>query len=112
VSAQLHAIIASAAFLPILDEALERARQLPRSPRSYRHDVPGWLLWRVMGPPVRFRAKTAAAFVHPAEILARPLDFRIRSIATGAGDPPAPPARHLWQAERAADEIVSPTGHS
>jgi hypothetical protein len=54
-------------FLPALEAALERARQLgPVTPRRYRHDLLGWLLWRIMPPPVRMRVSTSRPFV-PAE---------------------------------------------
>lgn len=54
----------SEAFLPILVDGLDRARGLPASgSRRHRHDLVGWLLWRTMGPPVRFKVGTAAPFV-------------------------------------------------
>jgi hypothetical protein len=31
--------------------------------RRYRRGLAGWLLWHMMGPPVRFRVKTASPFV-------------------------------------------------
>src|SRR5690606_2514807 len=59
-----HLNLTSEAYLPILRDALDRARALNNTPpRVYRRDPIGWLLWRTMGPPVRFRAKTTAAFV-------------------------------------------------
>lgn len=59
-----HLNLTTRAFLPLLDAALDAARQLdaPR-PARYRHDPLGWLLWRMMGPPVRIRARTPAPFV-------------------------------------------------
>jgi len=64
-----HLNLTTRAFLPLLDAALDAARALGApAPRRYRRDPVGWLLWRTMGPPVRLRARTAAAFVpvaHP-----------------------------------------------
>jgi hypothetical protein len=57
-------------FLPLMREALERARALAASggrearvPRRFRRGVFGWLLWAIMPPPVRLvRSRTTAAF--------------------------------------------------
>ncbi len=59
-----HLNITSLAFLSPLRSALAKARALGQSvPRRYRRDPLGWLLWRTMGPPVRMKVKTPAAFV-------------------------------------------------
>jgi hypothetical protein len=59
-----HLNLTSLAFLPRIRETLNRGRMLPsRQASHYRRDPVGWLLWRVAGPPVRFRTKTAAAFI-------------------------------------------------
>jgi hypothetical protein len=59
-----HLNLTSAAYLPVLADGLARAASLPSgSPRRYRHDLVGWLLWKSMGPPVRVRTKTPAPFV-------------------------------------------------
>jgi hypothetical protein len=60
-----HLNLTSRAYLPLLADALARARALPRAApgTTYRRDAGGWLLWRIMGPPVRFRVKTTAPFV-------------------------------------------------
>jgi DinB family protein len=62
-----HLNLTSLAYLPILDEALAEARRLSGPARvfqgRYRRDVAGWFLWKTMGPPVRVRVKTTAAFV-------------------------------------------------
>ena len=62
-----HLNLTSSAYLPILDEALAGARRLSGPDRlfqgRYRRDFAGWFLWKTMGPPVRFRVKTTAAFV-------------------------------------------------
>jgi DinB family protein len=59
-----HLNLTAEALLPLIDDALDRARRLDRAPlRRLRRDPPGWLLWKAMGPPVRVRTKTAAAFV-------------------------------------------------
>lgn len=59
-----HLNLTSAAFLPVLDSALAEARARGEpAPRRYRRDPLGWMLWRIMGPPVRMRVKTAATFI-------------------------------------------------
>src|SRR5690606_22865710 len=59
-----HLNITSRAFLPPLRGALAEARALGQAaPRRYRRDPLGWLLWRTMGPPVRMKVRTPAAFV-------------------------------------------------
>jgi len=59
-----HLNLTSRAYLPLLREGLERARRLEKpAPSRYGRDPIGWLLWKWMGPPVRFRVKTAASFV-------------------------------------------------
>lgn len=71
-----HLNLTSAAYLPLLQRGVEEARALgaPDVPR-YRRDLAGWLLWLTMGPPVRLRTRTVAAFVPesvapPAELVA------------------------------------------
>jgi hypothetical protein len=65
-----HLNLTSLAYLPILDDALARARRSSDPARlvrrRYRRDVAGWILWKTSGPPVRFRVSTAAAFVPTA----------------------------------------------
>lgn len=73
-----HLNLTAEAFLPPLRQAVDDGRRrgvLGNGP--YRRDPIGWLLWRVMAPPVRLmRARTGAGFVPtgnvaPAELLAR-----------------------------------------
>lgn len=62
-----HLNLTSRAYLPVLDDAVARARALAgASPRRYRRDFAGWALWRSLGPPARFRFKTPSAFVPEA----------------------------------------------
>jgi hypothetical protein len=64
-----HLNMTSQAFLPRLREAVARARALQRpAPARYRRDPMGWLLWKIMPPPVRMRVKTTAAFVPGANL--------------------------------------------
>ena len=64
-----HLNITSAAYLPILDEAIRRARSInAAAPTRYRRDFVGWMLWKTMGPPVRQRVKTTAAFLPSADV--------------------------------------------
>lgn len=59
-----HLNLASAAYLPLLSAGISEARALNGpTPQRYRRDPVGWLLWRMMSPPVRIRTKTPAAFV-------------------------------------------------
>ena len=63
-------------MLPLLRPGLEDARRLQRSAGGrYRRDVIGWLLWRTISSPGRFKTKTIPAFVpsgdRPAEELVR-----------------------------------------
>jgi hypothetical protein len=70
-----HLNLTSRAFLPSIRDAIAEGRRGGgRAPARYRRDPMGWLLWRTLGPPVRFRVKTRApfvpsAFVPPAELV-------------------------------------------
>src|SRR6266705_584900 len=116
-----HLNITSLAYVPLLQQAVSRARMLERrSPSRYRRDPIGWVLWATMGPPVRFRIKTIARFL-PSSVAAAQLDC----LAQADGLPlsqvrvtspfnarvrynldacftimPRHQHRHLWQAER------------
>jgi hypothetical protein len=70
-----HLNLTSAAYEPILREALARdarsfagAQDRPATPFTgrYRRDLFGWLLWKSQPPPVRIRTKTIAAFIPEA----------------------------------------------
>lgn len=59
-----HLNLTAEAYRQPIIAALDAGRAQPRvSPRRYRRRFAGWLLWRSMGPPVRFRIKTAPPFV-------------------------------------------------
>ena len=60
-----HLNLTGQAYEPILRDGVARARAAgPRDPeRRYRRDFAGWLLWKMLPPPVRFRMPTPAAFV-------------------------------------------------
>jgi len=59
-----HLNLTAEAFRGPITAALDAGLAQPRSPpQRYRRDVIGWLLWRTMGPPVRFRVKTHPSFV-------------------------------------------------
>lgn len=72
-----HLNLTAEAFLPPLREAIEEGRRNGiEGTGPYRRDPIGWLLWKVMPPPVRRMRKTGAAFVptagrSPTEIRAR-----------------------------------------
>lgn len=59
-----HLNLSSAAYLPLLERAVAEAKAIGGPPpRRHWHNPVGWLLWRTMGPPVRLRTRTVAAFV-------------------------------------------------
>lgn len=59
-----HLNLTSEAMLPGMARAADAARALgDTAPARLRHSPLGWLLWRSLGPPVRFRTTTPAAFV-------------------------------------------------
>jgi hypothetical protein len=58
-----HLNLTSAATVPRVREALARGRGIgERAPRRYRRDPIGWLLWKMMAPPVRRRVRTSPPF--------------------------------------------------
>jgi hypothetical protein len=58
-----HLNLTAAACVPRLLDAFERGRRTGEpAPRRYRRDPIGWLLWRLSGPPVKQRVRTAAPF--------------------------------------------------
>lgn len=62
-----HLNLTAEAYLPRIRAATDAARRLGRpAPPRYRRDALGWLLWRVAGPPVRFRTRTTAPFIPQA----------------------------------------------
>lgn len=67
-----HLNLTAAAYLPLLERAVAEARAIGGPvPSRHRHNPIGWLLWRTMGPPVRVRTRTIAAFV-PASVAPAP----------------------------------------
>lgn len=63
-----HLNLTGRAYLPILDTAIREAKQTgSRAPSRYRRDPIGWILWKTMGPPVRQRVRTVAAFIPSAD---------------------------------------------
>lgn len=59
-----HLNITAAEYEPLVERAVADARRIGgTAPHRYRRDPIGWLLWRTMGPPVRSKMKTTAAFV-------------------------------------------------
>lgn len=59
-----HLNLTSAGYLPLLQAAIaEGTREGPSPAARHRRDLAGWLLWKTMGPPVRLRTRTIAAFV-------------------------------------------------
>lgn len=58
-----HLNITSRLFIPELERAIDEARLLPVAPaKRYRKDPVGWLLWKIMPPPVKLRAKAPSRF--------------------------------------------------
>lgn len=76
-----HLNLTSEAFLPLLNNALESARNLAQTPPlRYRMDVMGWLLWRMLPPPVRMRTRTTAAFIPQSLVEAHELITSFESL--------------------------------
>lgn len=64
----VHLNLSSRAFLPGIHEAARNAREKGLlSDGPYRRDFLGWLLCKVVEPPVRMRVKTSASF-EPAQL--------------------------------------------
>jgi len=67
-----HLNLTSRAYLPLLRDALERARTLGATmppPTRYRRDPVGWFLWRTSGPVKRVgRVQTTAPFVPTGDL--------------------------------------------
>lgn len=92
-----HLNLTGQAYLPIVEEALARARALDApAPARYRRTLLGWLLWRTMGPVTRVgRVRTTAPFVPSgalprAEVLAefdRLQDAQVALVRAGDGLP-------------------------
>jgi hypothetical protein len=63
-----HLNLTSAAYLPAIRAALASAPARPSgAPMTrIRRDPAGWLLWRMLAPPVRFRVRTTAPFIPQA----------------------------------------------
>jgi hypothetical protein len=63
-----HLNLTADAMLPLIRKGFEEARRLQRPPGArYRRDILGWLLWRSISTPGRFKSKTTAAFVPSAD---------------------------------------------
>ena len=59
-----HLNLTSKALLPLLRAGVEEARRLERPTSArYRRDFFGWLIWKALVTPGRFKTKTIAAFV-------------------------------------------------
>jgi hypothetical protein len=59
-----HLSLTTRAFLPLIDNALATSpRGAVDSAKRYRKDLFGWLLGKIMEPPVRMKVKAPAPFV-------------------------------------------------
>lgn len=59
-----HLNLTSSAFVPLLRQGLDECGRSGRAAGGrYRRDLVGWLLWRALSVPGRFKSRTAAAFV-------------------------------------------------
>lgn len=59
-----HLNLTNSAFLPSLRAKVDEGRARGGSaPARYRRDPMGWLLWRMMPPPVRLRVPSSAGFI-------------------------------------------------
>jgi hypothetical protein len=63
----VHLNLTSKAYREIVGRALAEGeaagRRVDPNRTRYRRDPLGWMLWKTMGPPVRFKVKTLAPFV-------------------------------------------------
>ena len=72
-----HLNLTAEAILPPLRTAIAAGQGNPAKPgQKFKRDLMGWLLWKVMPPPARLKAKTPPGFVPTAratreEIVAR-----------------------------------------
>jgi hypothetical protein len=68
-----HLNLTSRSYLPLLDEALDRAgKQKGGMPGRVRRDLIGWLIWKSVRPEAKMKAKTSPQFVpHADEPVAR-----------------------------------------
>ena len=72
-----HLNITAEQFIPVLRAGLAGARKLDKKAARFRRDFIGWVLWKVMPPPVkRMRIKTKPKFMphgntSRAQLLAR-----------------------------------------
>ena len=63
-----HLNLTSRAMLPLLDAGLrEAADRASRSTPTYRRDVIGWLIWKLIAPSNGLRTQTLPAFVPSGE---------------------------------------------
>lgn len=64
-----HLTLTNERYVPILRESVDAAPYHEHDDdtpiRPMKRDITGWLLTRMMEPPVRFRMRTAAAFIPP-----------------------------------------------
>lgn len=59
-----HLNLTAIAMMPLIQQGLDEARRSGRvAGDRYRRDLVGWLLWKSISVPGRFKSKTAAAFV-------------------------------------------------
>jgi hypothetical protein len=66
-----HLNLTTAAYLPLLRDAIEHGRRMGVSAsQRYRRDPLGWVLWKLMAPPVRMKVKTTAPFI-PVQMSSR-----------------------------------------
>ena len=59
----VHLNLTSAAYLPPLRAVFRSEAPKTRPGVRYRRDPLGWLMWWMVGPPVRIRVKTTARFI-------------------------------------------------
>jgi hypothetical protein len=93
-----HLSLASQAYLPAIEEALEEARERGLfGDGPFRRDFLGWMLCRLAEPPVRLRVRTTAPFVPQT---------------TAGRRAPASPTTALAEFDRLQDELVAAVQHS
>lgn len=75
-----HLNLTTIGYLPRIEEAIRRGREQGKTGKGpFRRDFKGWLLAKLVEPPVRFKVKTTAQFtpaaaVEPLEVTMREFD--------------------------------------
>jgi hypothetical protein len=79
-----HLNLTSASYLPLLDDALSRAKGVSAPvPEHFHRDLLGWIIWRSTRPEARMKVKTAPAFVPSGNTPTAPLVHEFERLQHG-----------------------------